>query len=247
MQLLEEIKIMKLKLPKKQTIYLATSFDQLPKLLDKLVETYEPTDEHLADLLGIAKHAGNVHVVCWFPDENAFKFTTGFKRSIVYDPNCCDAYELRGDDWFQIHIEGAGFLTNQMLADGIVDAPDIRDGYGIKRMLDIYDIRNGKFKEEGVKRFINNEIKKSNKKMNEKFIKKMNNKLNKEFIEKQLAKLNKTTDYIIMDETEDKAETETETEAEAEAELEEKATVDDLKKAMDYMINDAVESVGSKI
>lgn len=241
MRLLEEIKQMKLQLPEKQTIFLTTSFDQLPKLLDKLHETYELAEEHLADLLSIAKHAGNVHVVCWFPDENAFKFTTGFKRSIVYDPNCCDAYELRGDDWFQIHIEGADFLTNQMLADGIVDASDIRDSYGIKRMLDIYDIRNGKFKEEGVKRFINNEIKKSNKKMNEKFIKKMNNKLNKEFIEKQLAKLNKTTDYIIMDETEDKAETETE------AELEEKTTVDDLKKALDYMINDAVESVRSKI
>lgn len=236
MQLLEEIKIIKLKLPKKQTIYLATSFDLLPKLLDKLVETYELTDEHLAYLLGIAEHAGNVHMICWFPDENAFKFTTGFKRSIVYDPNCCDVYELRNNEWFQIHIKGADFLTNQMLADGIVDAPDINPNYGIKRMLDMYDFRNGKFNENGVKKFINDELKKQNKKMNEKFIEKMNTKLNKEFIEKQLAKLNKSMDYVIKDETED--------ETEDEIELEEKATLDDINEAMDYMIKDVVKSVG---
>lgn len=223
-----------MKLPEKQTIFLATSFDQLPKLLDKLVETFELTDTHMADLNGIAKHAGNVHVICWFPDENAFKFTTGFKRSIVYDPNCCDAYELRGDDWFQIHIEGADFLTNQMLADGITEAKDINPNYGLKRMLDIYDFRNNKFKEKSVKNFIEDEIKKSNKRMNEKFIKKMNDKLNKKFIEKQLAKLNKSMSYTFDNEIED------------EIELEDEATLDDLNEAINYEINNIVESVKNR-
>ena len=210
---------MKLQLPKKQTIYLATSFDQLPKLLDKLVETYELTDEHLAYLRGIATNAGNVHVICWFPDENAFKFTTGYRRSIVYDPNCCDVYELRNNEWFQIHIEGVDFLTNQMLAEGIVDAQGISENHGIKRMFDIFN-----------KKFISKEIKKSNKEMNdrlnEKFIKKMNDRLNEKFINKMLEKnkneLYKSTNYISNEENE----------LDDEIELD-----DDINEALNYMIN----------
>lgn len=204
---------MKLQLPKKQTIFLATSFDQLPKLLDKLVETYELTDEHLAYLRGIAANAGNVHVICWFPDENAFKFTTGYKRSIAYDPNCCDVYELRNNEWFQIHIEGADFLTNQMLAEGIVDAQGISENHGIKRMFDIFN-----------KKFIGKEIKKSNKEMNdrlnEKFINKMNDRLNEKFINKMLEKNKnepyKSANYISDEETE---------------------LDDDINEALNYMIN----------
>ena len=198
---------MKLQLPKKQTIYLATSFDQLPKLLDKLVETYALTDEHLAYLRGIAGNAGNVHVICWFPNENAFKFTTGYKRSIVYDPNCCDVYELRNNEWFQIHIEGADFLTNQMLAEGIVDAPDISENHGIKRMLDIFN-----------KKFISKEIKKSNKEMNDR--------LNEKFINKMLEKIKnepyKSTNYISDEKTE----------LDEEIELDDK-----INEALNYMIN----------
>ena len=85
---------MKLKLPEKQTIYLVTSFDNLLKLLNKLYETYELTNKHCNYLLSIAEQGLNVHAVGWFPNKNAFKFTTRYIHSIAYNPNYCDIYEL---------------------------------------------------------------------------------------------------------------------------------------------------------
>lgn len=131
---------MKLKLPEKQTIYLATSFNNLLKLLNKLYETYELTDEHYNYLRGIVENAINVHAICWFPDEDAFKFATGYIRSIAYNPDCCDIYELRDNELSQIYIDSADFLTNQLLADGIVDTPDIIiERGGLKQMLRFYN------------------------------------------------------------------------------------------------------------
>ena len=131
---------MKLKLPQKQTIYLATNFDNLLQLLNKLYETYELTDKHLSYLRSIVENRMNVHAICWFPEEDAFKFTTGYIHSIVYDLNNCDIYELRNNELSQIYIDNADFLTNQLLADGIVDTPDIiiKRG-GLKQMLRSYN------------------------------------------------------------------------------------------------------------
>lgn len=131
---------MKLKLPQKQTIYLATNFDNLLKLLNKLYETYELTNKHLRVLRSIAENRMNVHAICWFPEEDAFKFATGYIRSIVYDSNNCDIYELRDNELSQIYIDSADFLTNQLLADGIVDTPDIiiKRG-GLKQMFRSYN------------------------------------------------------------------------------------------------------------
>lgn len=131
---------MKLKLPEKQTIYLATSFDNLLKLLNKLYETYELADEHYNYLRSIVENAINVHAICWFPDENVFKFVTGYIRSIVYNPDCCDIYELQNNELSQIYIENLDFLTNQLLVDGIVDVQDIIIEHGgLKQMRRSYN------------------------------------------------------------------------------------------------------------